>query len=179
MNILKGFLWGLCLCIVISAVLECHEEEDSIITVQSDTTTVTVYDTVIVQQPVAVDSVVLRYEMVRLPILSNPSKTGKDCDTLSSDFQEADSTEVVVPITQRHYKDSLYEAWISGYRPCLDSIRLSLPRTTTTIEVFTTETRKVKKRPYSVNLGVGYGVSTRGEITPYVGLTVGYTLFSW
>ena len=32
---------------------------------------------------------------------------------------------VKLPMTQKHYKeDSLYDAWVSGYKPSLDSIRV-------------------------------------------------------
>ena len=80
-----------------------------------------------------------------------------------------DSIEVPIPIEQKRYEDSLYTAWVSGFRPALDSIRLHQPEIITTI----TETI-VKKAPrLSVGLSVGPGVSITG--TPQAGIFVGFT----
>ena len=80
-----------------------------------------------------------------------------------------DSIEVPIPIEQKRYEDSLYTAWVSGFRPALDSIRLHQPEIVTTI----TETI-VKKAPrFSVGLSVGPGVSITG--TPQAGIFVGFT----
>ena len=80
-----------------------------------------------------------------------------------------DSIEVPIPIEQKRYEDSLYTAWVSGFRPALDSIRLHQPEITTTI----TKTI-VKKAPrLSVGLSVGPGVSITG--TPQAGIFVGFT----
>ena len=37
---------------------------------------------------------------------------------------KGDSLQVEIPITQKKYEDSLYTAWVSGYRATLDSIRV-------------------------------------------------------
>ena len=80
-----------------------------------------------------------------------------------------DSIEVPIPIEQKRYDDSLYTAWVSGFRPALDSIRLHQPEIITTI----TETI-VKKAPrLSVGLSVGPGISITG--TPKAGIFVGFT----
>jgi hypothetical protein len=80
-----------------------------------------------------------------------------------------DSIEIPIPIEQKRYEDSLYTAWVSGFRPALDSIRLHQPEIVTTI----TETI-VKKAPrLSVGLSVGPGVSITG--TPKAGIFVGFT----
>ena len=80
-----------------------------------------------------------------------------------------DSIEVPIPIEQKRYEDSLYTAWVSGFRPALDSIRLHQPEIVTTI----TETI-VKKAPrFSIGLSVGPGVSITG--TPQAGIFVGFT----
>ena len=82
---------------------------------------------------------------------------------------EHDTLMVEVPVEQKRYDDSLYTAWVSGFRPALDSIRLHQPEITTTI----TETI-VKKAPrLSVGLSVGPGVSITG--TPQAGIFVGFT----
>ena len=86
-----------------------------------------------------------------------------------------DSIEVPIPIEQKRYEDSLYTAWVSGFRPALDSIRLHQPEIITTI----TETI-VKKAPrFSVGLSVGPGVSidNNHHIGIYVGFTAQYRLW--
>ena len=86
-----------------------------------------------------------------------------------------DSIEVPIPIEQKRYDDSLYTAWVSGFRPALDSIRLHQPEIITTI----TETI-VKKAPrLSVGLSVGPGVSIDKDhhMGIYVGFTAQYRLW--
>ena len=86
-----------------------------------------------------------------------------------------DSIEVPIPIEQKRYEDSLYTAWVSGFRPALDSIRLHQPEIITTI----TETI-VKKAPrFSVGLSVGPGISIDKDhhMGIYVGFTAQYRLW--
>ena len=80
-----------------------------------------------------------------------------------------DSIEVPIPIEQKRYEDSLYTAWVSGFRPALDSIRLHQPEIITTI----TETIVQKAPRFSVGLSVGPGISITG--TPQAGIFVGFT----
>ena len=44
-----------------------------------------------------------------------------------------DSIDVPIPIVQKRYEDSLYTAWVSGFEPKLDSLRLHMPEVTNTI----------------------------------------------
>ena len=86
-----------------------------------------------------------------------------------------DSIEVPIPIEQKRYDDSLYTAWVSGFRPALDSIQLHQPEIVTTI----TETI-VKKAPrLSIGLSVGPGVSIDKDhhMGIYVGFTANYRLW--
>ena len=86
-----------------------------------------------------------------------------------------DSIEVPIPIEQKRYEDSLYTAWVSGFRPALDSIRLHQP------EIITTITKTiVKKAPrFSVGLSVGPGISidNNHHMGIYVGFTAQYRLW--
>jgi hypothetical protein len=86
-------------------------------------------------------------------------------DTLRDTIR--DSIDVPVPIVQRRYDDSLYTAWVSGFEPNLDSLRLHMPEVTTTI------TKTVRKPTPLLTLGVqvggGYGLIHR-QPDIYVGI---------
>ena len=81
-----------------------------------------------------------------------------------------DTVEVALPFAQREYRDSNYNAWVSGYEPALDSIKV-FPRTMTVKERVTV---KERSRRWGVFGGVGIGVSDR--ITPCVGVGIGYRI---
>ena len=81
-----------------------------------------------------------------------------------------DTLMVEVPVEQKRYDDSLYTAWVSGYQPALDSIRLHQPEVVTTIE-----RTIVKPAPrWSIGPSVGAGFSVTGQ--QQAGIFVGFTL---
>jgi hypothetical protein len=86
-------------------------------------------------------------------------------DTLHDTIR--DSIDVPVPIVQKRYEDSLYTAWVSGFEPKLDSIRLYTP------EIQTTVTNTVYEPTPLLTLGVqvggGYGLINR-QPDIYVGI---------
>jgi hypothetical protein len=86
-----------------------------------------------------------------------------------------DSIEVPIPIEQKRYEDSLYTAWVSGFRPALDSIRIYHPEITTTI----TKTIVQKAPRLSIGPAVGAGVSIDKDhhMGIYVGFTAQYRLW--
>ena len=86
-----------------------------------------------------------------------------------------DSISVPIPIEQKRYDDSLYTAWVSGFRPALDSIRIYHPEITTTI----TKTIVQKAPRLSLGLSVGPGVSIDKDhhMGIYVGFTANYRLW--
>lgn len=81
-----------------------------------------------------------------------------------------DTVTVSLPFVQKQYKDSSYSAWVSGYEPSLDSIKI-FPLTTIIRE---SKVEKQKDRRWGVYGGVGIGVSDR--VTPYVGIGIGYRI---
>lgn len=83
---------------------------------------------------------------------------------------KTDTVEVTLPYVQREYRDSNFNAWVSGYEPALDSIKV-FPRTMTIHERVTV---KEKSRRWGIYGGVGIGVSDR--ITPCVGVGIGYRI---
>lgn len=81
----------------------------------------------------------------------------------------------VVEREQAYYEDSLYRAWVSGYRPRLDSLQI-FPRTvfqTVTNDIYHTVTSKKKRW----GLGLQAGYSYPGGL--YFGAGVSYNLFMW
>lgn len=83
--------------------------------------------------------------------------------------------DTVVHREQAYYEDSLYRAWVSGYRPRLDSLQI-FPRTvyrTVTNDIY--HTIVLKKKRWGLGLQVGYGYP--GGF--YVGGGVSYNLFQW
>ena len=129
------------------------------------TSTVTVTDTIPYYKPVAKDSLVVRYETVKLPAVRDTVRDSLICkDTLVHD-----SVNVILPITQKKYEDSTYTAWVSGFRPNLDSINIYRK----------TVYKTITEKPVCWGIGLvgGYGYGTKGT-TPVIGVGIYYRLFN-
>lgn len=83
-----------------------------------------------------------------------------------------DSVLVELPIEQKTYKDSSYTAWVSGYRPKLDSIEVYNKVRTITV---TNEVTRNKTKRFGFGLQGGYGFTPKG-LQPYVGVGFSITL---
>jgi len=75
-------------------------------------------------------------------------------DTLRDTIR--DSIDVPIPIVQKRYEDSLYTAWVSGFEPKLDSLRLHMPEVTNTITKTVYEPTPLLT--LGVQVGGGYGI---------------------
>ena len=97
-------------------------------------------------------------------------------DTVKVDVP-GDTVFVRVPIEQRRYEGDGYRAWVSGYRPQLDSINIYKCERI----VEKTVTRTEPRGRWSLGVVAGYGVSVTAEprFAPYVGIGVSYSLLSW
>lgn len=85
--------------------------------------------------------------------------------------------DTVVMREQAVYEDSLYRAWVSGYRPRLDSIEV-YPKTvyqTVTNDIYHPVVIKSKKKRWGFGLQAGYGYP--GGF--YVGGGISYDLWQW
>lgn len=86
-----------------------------------------------------------------------------------------DTAYVVIGREQKHYKGDNYEAWVSGYRPQLDSVWV-FPET----RYITTENISVEPRKrWGIGIQAGYGVGIcSGQVTafPYIGVGISYNL---
>lgn len=136
----------------------------------------TTYDTIPVPHyyPVPKDSVVLRYEVVKLPKVEVPTIPADSVietvlPAVKSD-EPGDSVAVVIPIEQKVYSDSDYTAYVSGFRVSLDSIFVNRIVERTTI-------RAPTQPRFSVGLQAGYGYTPKG-FQPYLGIGVSINLWS-
>lgn len=119
----------------------------------------TIFKVIKVDRPIVRESTVVKYKVVQLPIAKDTI-----CDTIK------DSVFVEVPIEQKVYSDSNYTAWVSGYRPRLDSI--SITHQDVSFHKLVNNSSKGSKRLY-LGIQVGYGITPRG-LQPYLGLGVSY-----
>lgn len=80
-----------------------------------------------------------------------------------------DSADVRVPCSQAVYAGDGYRAYVSGYRPKLDSIILHRP----TVERI--QTVAVRQRRLGIALQAGYGFTPKG-LQPYVGVGISWRI---
>ena len=117
----------------------------------------TIVDTIKVIKPIAVDSVVTRYKWVNVERVKDT--------TIVNEVSELvfDTIRVRLPIESKHYTSINYDAWVSGYEPQLDSIK-----------VYQREV-KTKQSRWSIGLQGGVGMTPRG-VQPSIGIGIGYRL---
>lgn len=139
-----------------------------------DTLRVTFVDTIPYYNPVPRDSVVVRYVTAILPVDTSGNNEPQIIPDFGNIAQDniPDSAAVVIPITQKVYGDSTYRAYVSGYRPRLDSIFVFPEREVVTIS------QKAKPKRWGIGIHAGYGVGKDG-LSPYLGIGVSYNLFGF
>lgn len=120
--------------------------------VVADTTYI--HDTMVVREPVAVESKPVVVRSYRVKLLGRIGK---------QNGKQNDSVEVELPIEQKVYSDSLYKAWVSGFDARLDSIYIYQP--TRYITIKTTE----QPSRWSWGVQAGMGITPKG-LQPYIGL---------
>lgn len=127
-------------------------------TVTRDTVTVT--DTIPHYYPQPVDGTKVKTEYRWLTKVTTDTVVKTDVKTCH------DSVLVEVPIESRHYHEAEFDAWISGFEPSLDSIKVYQK------ETVITEVRTISKPPNRWELdalaGVDYNTATQ-KYTPYAG----------
>lgn len=115
-------------------------------------------DTVPFYMPILRDSVVTHYETIRLHI------SNKDTIFAHDTIFVVDSVDVEIPITAKKYEDSLYTAYVSGYNPRLDSIK-----------VYNKVAPLPKRYRWGLDGEVGYEINNNNQ-APYIELGVKYAL---
>ena len=153
---LLGFVLGGVACGVLSWFLpRCGVEAEGKEAVICDT----IRDTVTVREPLVRDSVFVRTVVRELPVVQT------DTARIAGVDYRRDTVSVEIPIEQKVYSDSLYDAWVSGYEARLDSIRIK--RETVTV------TKRVPKR---WGVGVQAGVGLSGA---YIGVGITYNILNF
>ena len=193
---MKNFLVLLCTFIVgiVCGLLTRCGEQDVGMTDVVRTDTIVKFDTVCIAEPVATDSVVIRYLTRWLPVADKPDtnmfvtvadehyadaqgNVSNGVDALVNDVvannMPPDSARVIVPFTQKTYETADYKAWVSGYEPELDSINIYRRTETVTNTLYLDK----KRRRWGGMVGVGAGISHKGTVTPIVGVMIGYKIF--
>lgn len=133
---------------------------------QADEATTTIQvDTVRYSVATYTYDTLLRHEVVTLPVVRKADTTHTKV-VLHDTVQMHDSIDVEIPITQRRYDGDTYRAWVSGFRPNLDSIEVY--NTTTTIKQ-----PAPKRKRWGLGVQAGYGYGKNG-MQPYVGVGVSY-----
>ena len=129
---------------------------------------VTKRDTVKVVTPEPIHNTILRTQVVKVPIYHF-----RDCTKMG---KPPDSAEVELAITQRVYRDSNYTAWVSGYKPSLDSIHTYNKTVYTTRTIERTVTKPPNRWGIGISAGYGYGINSK-LFEPYIGVGVTYIIF--
>jgi hypothetical protein len=131
-----------------------------------DTTTVIRYDTVRVYVPQpSSSSLIGDFVIPQVPILLAHN------DTIREPYYVG--TDLIIPREQKYYSTSQYKAWISGYKPSLDSLSINYTTKTITIE---NTVEKVARNELYVNGEIGY-IAPFPAIT--VGMNAGYNRDAW
>lgn len=121
--------------------------------------TVTLYDTIPDIAPTPKDSVRIKWVTRWLP--AKPD-TITQWETLTIH----DSVAVEVPITSKHYSSKDYDAWVSGFEPSLDSIKVY--KETQYITETITRMKPPNKWELDVVGGIDYNFKDN-RYTPHVG----------
>ena len=95
--------------------------------------TVTIHDTIPDINPTPKDSARIKYITRWLPshhfadtskMFSRNDVAFRENSANSASFSVRDSVAVEVPISSKHYGSDQYDAWVSGFEPSLDSIKV-------------------------------------------------------
>ena len=120
------------------------------VVVKTDTVTIIKTDTIREIQPVKVSEVITHVDTIYV----------------------RDTIAIPIPVSQNYYRGAGYEAWVSGYKPNLDS--LNIFRSTEVRYVTKTEIIRERAKRWGIGVQAGYGWNSE-KFTPYIGVGVTYT----
>ena len=125
--------------------------------------TVIVYDTIPHYYPKPVDSAVVRYVTKVLPVVRYDTIFREN--SVTEHFADSSNMmPVVIPITTKHYRAMEYDAWVSGYEPSLDSIKVY--QKTEVVTATITKIKPPNKWELDIVGGIDYNTA-QDKYTPY------------
>lgn len=162
--ILSGcILYGVAVFLIIRAV-NGHIGEK--VTVRRDT--IVMRDTIRVTKPAEEVTVYVEHVKEKPVIVRDTEVVERDPQIV---YVRGDSVEI--PIVQKKYADSTYTAWVSGYKPSLDSIEVYRK---TVVQRETITLRKISPR-WGIGVMGGYGYGTKNKVfEPFAGIGVYYRI---
>ena len=137
------------------------------------TDTLRVRDTLVIDRPVPIDTMVTDTILVAVtdPVIV------RERDTVQVRVQDTVRVMVQVPRETKLYGDTTYRAQVSGYRPSLDWIEV-YPQTTVVTKTISVDSRK----RWGIGVQAGYGAYVAGGqvmLAPYIGIGISYNILSW
>lgn len=168
---LNYFFLGFAIASLLAIILISHGNRDNQPS-HNDTVTVTTHDTIKIDTPTPTQSVIIRRDTVSLPVVIHDTIRHDMPSACAGDMPFVDSTLVEIPITQRIYEGDGYRAWVSGYRPSLDSLWMEHTKVTQSI------TTSLKPRRWGVSISAGAAITTHG-LEPYIGIGISCNLVTF
>ena len=111
----------------------------------------------------------------RYPVYVQRTVTDTMLVALTDTVRVSDTVYVRLPREQKRYADTNYVAWVSGFRPSLDSIEVYQSTRYVTKEIILPGPAK----RWGIGIQAGYGLGlTGGKVTgvPYIGVGISYDL---
>jgi len=139
-----GIIIGLCL-------VKCTSKPVDNIKIERDT--VVVVDTAYYDRPAPKDSVRTKWVTRWLPASPDTIDHFIGANNMDHFADTSKMIAVEVPITSKHYGSKDYDAWVSGYEPSLDSIKVY--KETQYITETITRTVKDKGKHFFLDVGAG------------------------
>ncbi len=138
-------------------------------TVTTLTDTVRIRDTIEIEKPVYISRTIV--DSILVPVMQIDTVFLKD------------TLYIQLPREQRYYREQEYEAWVSGFQPELDSLKLYSDQTLITNQYHhqTQIIEKLRQKRFGIGIQVGYGTTFNEKIyfTPYVGIGLSYNFLTF
>lgn len=175
---MKKMFWIVVAVLIVSIafnVWQWQSQPEMSVVVERDT----VWKDSVIREPAPAETIQTeRVVYIKIPATHGGQSPCAD-DSLShtgdSPHVSPDSIEVPVPIVQKRYDDSLYTAWVSGFEPNLDSIRLHQREILTTVT--NTIVNPSPRLSIGVQAGAGVGIFSR-QPDIYIGIGVQWRFWS-
>ena len=172
MKYLLTFLLGVMVAILICVVVTRGHLYDKP-SIQRDTVTMYYPDTSTFKKPAVAEKRQLK-EKVKLVI---PTAFLDSLKLLKDSLKNRPERFIDLPREQLMYKDTSYQAWISGVQPRLDSLKVF--RKTVVKTITNTITIKDTPKRWGIGIQAGYGINSNKQLAPYIGVGISYQLVRW